>query len=32
LAAPDELRTVLCEVEARVNDRPLTFVGSDQQR
>ncbi|KRY91134.1 hypothetical protein T4D_15922 [Trichinella pseudospiralis] len=29
LAAPDELRTVLCEVEARVNDRPLTFVGSD---
>ncbi|KRY45648.1 hypothetical protein T03_16907, partial [Trichinella britovi] len=25
LAAPDELRTVLCEVEARVNDRPLTF-------
>ncbi|KRX53957.1 hypothetical protein T06_4997, partial [Trichinella sp. T6] len=29
LVAPDELRTVLCEVEARVNDRPLTFVGSD---
>ncbi|KRY30334.1 hypothetical protein T01_9093, partial [Trichinella spiralis] len=31
LASPDELRTVLCEVEARVNDRPLTFVGSDIQ-
>ncbi|KRY26864.1 hypothetical protein T01_389 [Trichinella spiralis] len=29
LAAPDELRTVLCEIEARVNERPLTFVGSD---
>ncbi|KRY11595.1 BolA-like protein [Trichinella patagoniensis] len=31
LASPDELRTVLCVVEARVNDRPLTFVGSDVQ-
>ncbi|KRX77880.1 hypothetical protein T06_3436 [Trichinella sp. T6] len=28
-ASPDELRTVLCVVEARVNDHPLTFVGSD---
>ncbi|KRZ71106.1 hypothetical protein T10_9077 [Trichinella papuae] len=31
LGASDELRTVLCEVEARINDRPLTFVGSDAQ-
>uniref|UniRef100_A0A5S6Q5M2 Integrase catalytic domain-containing protein n=1 Tax=Trichuris muris TaxID=70415 RepID=A0A5S6Q5M2_TRIMR len=23
----DEMRTVLCEVEAQVNSRPLTFVG-----
>ncbi|KRZ54428.1 hypothetical protein T02_13454 [Trichinella nativa] len=25
-AKPDELRTVLCEIEARINDRPLTIV------
>ncbi|KRX39787.1 hypothetical protein T05_5703 [Trichinella murrelli] len=25
----DELRTVLCEIEARINSRPLTFVGDD---
>uniref|UniRef100_A0A5S6Q0A6 Integrase catalytic domain-containing protein n=1 Tax=Trichuris muris TaxID=70415 RepID=A0A5S6Q0A6_TRIMR len=25
----DELRTVLCEIEAQVNSRPLTFVGDD---
>ncbi|KRZ06878.1 hypothetical protein T11_7160 [Trichinella zimbabwensis] len=24
-----ELRTVLCETEARINSRPLTFVGDD---
>ncbi|KRX99434.1 hypothetical protein T4E_2244 [Trichinella pseudospiralis] len=31
LASPDELCTVFCEVKARVNDRPLTFVRSDVQ-
>ncbi|KRY86785.1 hypothetical protein T4D_5952 [Trichinella pseudospiralis] len=31
LVSPDELRTVLCEVEAFVNDCLLTFVGSDVQ-
>ncbi|KRY58771.1 hypothetical protein T03_7489 [Trichinella britovi] len=25
-ADPEELRTVLCEIEARINDRPLTIV------
>ncbi|KRZ81507.1 hypothetical protein T08_10118, partial [Trichinella sp. T8] len=25
----DEFRTVLCEIEARINSRPLTFVGDD---
>ncbi|KRY76839.1 hypothetical protein T4A_9087 [Trichinella pseudospiralis] len=25
-AKPDKLRTVLCEIEARINDRPLTIV------
>ncbi|KRZ85858.1 hypothetical protein T08_7221 [Trichinella sp. T8] len=25
----DELRTVLCEIEARINSRPLNFVGDD---
>ncbi|KRZ11249.1 hypothetical protein T11_1034 [Trichinella zimbabwensis] len=27
----DELQTVLCEVEARINDRPLTLVSSGAQ-
>ncbi|KRZ06249.1 hypothetical protein T4B_10193 [Trichinella pseudospiralis] len=31
LVSPDDLRTVLCEVEAFVNDCLLTFVGSDVQ-
>ncbi|KRZ81359.1 hypothetical protein T08_3709, partial [Trichinella sp. T8] len=25
----DELHTVLCEIEARINDRPLVFMGDD---
>ncbi|KRZ51812.1 hypothetical protein T02_2473 [Trichinella nativa] len=25
----DELRTVLCEIEARINSKPLNFVGDD---
>uniref|UniRef100_A0A5S6QDV9 Integrase catalytic domain-containing protein n=1 Tax=Trichuris muris TaxID=70415 RepID=A0A5S6QDV9_TRIMR len=25
----EELRTVLCEIEARINSRPLTFLGDD---
>ncbi|KRZ95185.1 hypothetical protein T08_10750 [Trichinella sp. T8] len=25
----DELHTVLCEIEARINDRPLVFIGDD---
>ncbi|KRZ65356.1 hypothetical protein T10_2495, partial [Trichinella papuae] len=29
LLEEDELRTVLCEIEARVNSRPLTFIGED---
>ncbi|KRZ71301.1 hypothetical protein T10_12821 [Trichinella papuae] len=25
----DELHTILCEIEARINDRPLVFMGDD---
>ncbi|KRX12617.1 hypothetical protein T07_7147 [Trichinella nelsoni] len=28
-ADPEELRTVLCEIEARINDRPLTIVNAE---